>query len=335
MRITREKLYKFAKTYVNQQLMMKRRPVCIYLTGSLLEEDPFLGGATDIDLIYVHDFEQPVKREIIQVTDAVHLDIAHLSQDVFHQPRQLRTDSWLGSYLCYNPRVLHDTQHWFEFTQASVCAQFDLPGNIIERARPMAETARQIWMTLSGSRSSTDTQNTLSYLQALELAANAIACLSGPPLTERRFLLHFPKRAQAIDRPGLAAGLIDLILASEDQLEKDLPEFVESWKAGLVAAGKTTNCPPHLQPPRLQYYSRAVEALWEQLPAAALWIILRTWTAAACLLGPASPVAQTCDETLRQFNLAGDQIETRLDTLDAYLDNVEEVLDQWAEKMGL
>ncbi len=32
----------------------------------------------------------------MRLTDEVHLDIQHLSQTVFHQPRRLRLDPWIG-----------------------------------------------------------------------------------------------------------------------------------------------------------------------------------------------------------------------------------------------
>lgn len=335
MRITREKLLNFAQSHVDRQLMTKSRPVCIYLTGSLLLDNPMIGGSTDIDLIYVHDSEPPVKREIIRVTDEVHLDIAHLSVDVFRYPRQLRTDPWLGTFMYLNPRVLHDTQHWFEFTQASVGAQFDLPGYTIERARPLAESARQIWMDLQTGQSPAGPQKVLSYLKSLEQAANAIACLGGSPLTERRFLLQFPERAQAVKRPGLVAGLIDLITGSEKILEGDLPSFSKDWKEALSASSQVEHCPPRLQAPRIQYYTRAVEDLWPIAPAAALWIMIRTWTAAASIVGSESPCEKVWLSTMQLLNLDSAQIDGRLDALDDYLDNVEETLDIWAHENGL
>lgn len=335
MRITREKLLKFAQTYVSQQLAAKFRPVCIYLTGSLLFGDGMIGGATDIDLICIHDGTPAQPREIVRITNETHLDIAHVSQDVFRYPRQLRTDPWLGSFMCYNPRPLHDTQHWFEFTQASVCAQFDLPGNVIERARPMAETARQTWMNLQSGQIPAGPQQTLSYLKTLEKASNAIACLSAPPLTERRFLLLYPERAQAVGRPGLAAGLVDLIIGDEALLRGALPPFVQHWKNCLNTISQIENCPPRLQSPRTPYYTLAVEELWSEAPAAALWILARTWTSAICCLGVDTAAGEEWLAAMQTLGLGIDQIEDRLDALDSYLDSVEETLDIWAQENGL
>ena len=64
MRITRETLIKAARDNAKQRSQSDRRLVCIYLTGSLLEDEPLLGGTTDIDLVVVHDSEPSVNREM-------------------------------------------------------------------------------------------------------------------------------------------------------------------------------------------------------------------------------------------------------------------------------
>ena len=80
----------------------------------------------------------------------------------------------------------------------------------MRRARPLAEKARQTWMRLqAGDRGAVEGFSL--YLDALESAANAIASLTGAPLSERRFLIEFSARAQAVDQPGLAAGLTGLL----------------------------------------------------------------------------------------------------------------------------
>ncbi len=215
MRITRDALLKFARSTVEQRTRYNRHVVCVYLTGSLLDEEPLLGGAADIDLIFIHDIDPDKPREILPLTDTIHLDIAHLSQTQFLQPRSLRTDAWVGSYLVHGPMLLHENQHWFEYTQAAVFAGFNTPEYRLRRARPLAEDARQIWWNLrtGGENAAPGPAAVQGYLRALEQAANAVACLSGPPLTERRFMLQFPDRAAAVDKPGLAQGLVDLYSA--------------------------------------------------------------------------------------------------------------------------
>lgn len=334
MRITREALLKLARSTVEQRTRYNRRLICAYLTGSLLTEEPLLGGATDIDLVFVHDSEPAQPREIQAVTDEIHLDIAHLPRSLFAQPRRLRTDPWVGSYLVNTPLVLHESQHWFEYTQAVVAAQFNSPENRLLRARPLEEDARQAWWRLHTGSQQHGPAALHAYLKALEQAANAIACLSGPPLPERRFQLLFPQRAEAIQHPGLAQGLVDLYVG-QAPVEPDCWQgWLDAWEADFIAAAQAgESVPARLHPARLRYYRGAVEALaGDDYSAAALWILLRTWTLSACRLPQPSQGWQALVQALR---LGPEHFTERLGALDAYLDHVEEMLDAWAQEYGI
>lgn len=334
MRITRETLLKAAKDWTAARLRQDRSVVCVYLTGSLLQEEPLLGGTTDIDLVFVHPNEPEKPREIVRLTDDVHIDVAHLSQSVFHQPRHLRVDAWVGSYLCAGPVMLHDTQHWFEFTQASAFSQFFRPENVMERARPAAESARQAWLELHSLTDAPDAAARWTYLKALENAANAIALLNGPPLTERRFLLNFPGRAAAVNRPGLAGGLVDLFLPQVPEAEI-WKIWLENWKKAYTAASQLTSVLPRLHPCRLRYYERSADALFTDQPGAAAWMLLRTWTLALLNLPQGNPHFAAWEEACRTCGLGESDFSHRLADLDVYLDSVEETLDIWAQANGV
>ncbi len=127
------------------------------------------------------------------------------------------------------------------------------------------------------------------YLKAIEHAANAVACLSGPPLTERRFLLGFSERAAAAKHPGLFPGLLGMLgasHASQEALRLWLPQWDETF-AALPEAQR----PVHLQPARHAYYLHAFRSLVEGAqPQAVLWPLLRTWTRMVSVLPVESPV---------------------------------------------
>jgi hypothetical protein len=131
MRITRDSLMSLARDFAALRFREERDLVCIYLTGSMCLQNPLLGGTTDIDLIFVHSKDPAEAREIQRINDDVSFDIAHLPQSVFEQPRHLRLNPWLGSFLCENPLILKENQHWFEFTQAAVCAHFNAPETVL------------------------------------------------------------------------------------------------------------------------------------------------------------------------------------------------------------
>jgi hypothetical protein len=334
MRITKEILLKNTRQYVSTQVRQNRRLVCIYLTGSLLTDEPLLGRTTDIDLFFIHDDTPPVDREVLPLSDEVHFDIAHVSQDLFREPRLQRIDPWIAPFLYWNPMCLHDTQHWFEFTQAGVTAQFDRPDYVLERARTFADSARQLWFALKSGRQKSHTEQLLTYLKALEKAANSIASLSSIPMTERRFLLFFPRNAEAIGRPGLFAGLIDLFMPANVD-DDTWQSWLVEWEKALVEVGQREDCPVKLQPCRKRYYLNGAQALRSDYAAAALWPILRTWGTAMALIPGDNALHASWQSALSLLALNEEEMPGRISALDAYLDVVEEALDIWAKKNGL
>ena len=335
MRITRDLLLNTARDTVKRQTFGGHDLVCVYLTGSLIYDQPLLGGMTDIDLIYVHSGDAPCDREIIPITEEIHLDIAHFSQAVYSQPKKLRADAWIGSFLCHDPLVLFDTQHWFEYTQAGVAAAFYQPANVIQRVKFFSDQARSAWLSMQASpQDKCSPKQLLEYLDALKNAANAIACLTSVPLTDRRFLLDFPERAQNLQMPGLVGGFIDLILPVEP-IEPDWDTWITSWKASYAALLAQTDIPIGLSNGRFPYYERAIIELKETRQEAALWIMLWTWTWISSLLPSGSLESEAFSNFCATLSLDQGQFSNRLSSLDTYLDTIEEVIDNWSYQNGL
>lgn len=333
MRITRDTLLHLASDTVSQRVRVQRDIVSVYATGSLLYDEPLLGGVTDLDLVFIHDREPAVEREIIRFTDEVTLDIAHHNQERYRQPRHLRVDPWLGPAVAESTLLMHDTQHWFEFTQSSVRSMFSNPENVLHRARQLEDAARQNWFTLQ-AQTSGDGAPLLLYIKTIGMAANTIASLSGAPLTDRRFLLNFPVRAEAIERPGLTAGLLGLLGGGEATAER-MKAALPDWSAAYLAAGKQPRVSPRLNACRLPYYRKAMEAMLEsESPETALWCLLRTWSAAVSYLPEDDPLQKPWLDFCVQLEMDKAHFPERLEALDAYLDNIEEALDEWAEENG-
>ena len=237
MRINRDTLLGIAGDTVAQRVRQDRGVLSAYLCGSLLGDNYLLGGTADIDLVFIHIDTPPVEREIVRLTDEVHLDIAHYAQKVFREPRRLRQHAWLGPTI-FSCRLLSDSQHFMDFTQASVRGQFEQPDHVLERARPQLDHARQIWEGLSSKATGqAGPQEVSLYLKAIEHAVNAVACLSGPPLTERRFLLGFPERAAAARHPGLYPGLLGMLGAPRVSPEAIRP-MLSQWEEMLRSAAR-------------------------------------------------------------------------------------------------
>lgn len=332
MRINPEMLLKLANDTVARRTRSERDLLAVYLTGSLLDPDPVLAGTADIDLRFIHHASMTSQRELVRMNDEVHLDILHVSRDLYRQPRNLRSDPWLGAEV-YSYRVLHDPQHFLDFTQASVRGQFDHPETILQRARSLLEAARRDWLDLQFEAAVPGPQVLQKYLYIIERSANSIACLSGPPLSERRFLMRFGERATAARRPGLTAGLMGLLGGPQAA-----PELLRSWLPDWRRAFDAYPGGPEadFQPLRLHYYLRPLEH-WLESDAGAplsLWLLLRTWTRAACALEDNVTVQQTWRAALTELGLMGEAFGSRLEAQDAYLDLVEETLEDWAQKTG-
>ena len=334
MRITRDLLMKLAQDTVAQKVRSDRSVVGVYLHGSLLTDEPLLGGTTDIDLFFVHDDEPGVAREIVRITDDIHLDIAHAARKFYRQARDLRLHPWFGPTL-YGCKILYDPQHYLDFVQASVRGQFERPDRVMERVRPLLDQARQIWLSFPlGSSGSDSPQSVILFLKALESVAQAIALLSGPTLTERRFLLQFSGRVNAIQKPGLYAGMLGLLHGMAVLDVETLGVWVSQWRSAFVQVANG-NPPERFVGPRIGYYGRAFEALIDREAFQdVLWPLLNTWSRLAALLSPESESVSAWRQAFMVLGLIGDAFADRLAALDAYLDTIEELLEAWARENG-
>jgi len=335
VRITKELLISTAKdTVKNRTFGGSGDIVCAYITGSLTFEDPLIGGATDIDLVFVHSLETEQRREIIQIADDFHLDIAHFPQSAFSQPRQLRTDPWLGGFLCHYPIVILDNNYWFDYVRSGVFAHFFQPANVIERVRPFAESARKLWMKLSMQQPEDHHLCLQIYIQSIKDAANAISCLTSVPLTDRRLMLDLPARAEAINMPGLSGGLADLLLPP-DPIEPEWDMWLKNWDGTFSSYQQHQNTSLSFSPCRRSYYQKAIMGLSEPNSQAALWILLRTWSLMAAELAPNNVTQHGLDDLLHVLLLDRDNFQSRMNALDQFLDVVEEAIDNWQASAGL
>lgn len=332
MRINREILLKIAKEAADEATRSEMSILSIYLTGSLLDDEFLLGGATDIDLVFIWNAAPPDPREIRPLSDQIHLDIVHTSRTEFRKTRQLRVHPWLGPEIA-RAQVLHDPQHFMDFTQASVRGQFDNPEHILARATVQAETARSKWTRLYQQGVEAGGQSLPLYLQTVQEAANAIASLSGPPLTERRFLLNYPRRAEAVGKPGLYAGALGLlgwIHIDAGVLVSWLSAWRQAWEIAREISGDVA-----WNLARQGYYEAGIRALLEsKQPEAALWPILFTWMRAAGSVTDRQIFSDFWQAT-DQLGFGEAELERHIQALDAYLDLVEETLESWGQARGV
>jgi hypothetical protein len=331
MRINRETLLKIAQDTAAQRTRADRGIQSVYLCGSLLREDYLLGGTADIDLVFIHIDPPLVEREIIRLTDDVTLDIAHHGEKAYRQARRLREHRWLGPTIA-ECKTLYDPHHLMDFTQASVRGQFYQPEHVLARVQPQVEHAREIWLSNSLNIPKAGPVELANYLRAVEHAANAVAGLTGYPLTERRFLLDFPGRAEAAGSPGLFHGILGLI--GGPKIDAAEPKsWLPDWQLAVEALSE--GAVPRLQPVRIPYYRKAFESMLNKdQPLSALWPMLRTWTDAAQSLAGDPAAAKGWQQACERLGLLGDDFAGRISALDAFLDTVEETVERWARANG-
>ena len=327
MRITRELLLTHAHENAERLAARDRGIMCIYVTGSLLNEDPFLGGVTDIDLICVHSRPVDKRREVIRLSPDVSLDLAHYEQEAFEPARKLRTSAWLGAWLENVPLVLYDPLRWYDFTRASATAQIWRPENVAARARNFLVPARKAWADLQDGAVPAGRRSVLAYLTALRDTANGIATLTGAPLTTRRLMVDLPARANAAEMPGFYPDIIELFTTDEVN-----DTNFEAWSAAypgifapVMANDENQVC---FQPFRRSYYEKAIQALFPLHPAAAVWLQIYTWTKAAAAFKKDEQPYKHWLSLCNQLGLDKGPLSTRLDPLDHLLDTAEEAVDR-------
>lgn len=336
MRVTRESLIRIAKETAQEHAFNDRDIVAAYLTGSLAAggADPMLGGAADIDIIFVHTAEPKHRREFVRLTPDFHVDISHRARAEFKRPRELRLDPWLG-WEMYDPMLLFEREKFFEFVQAGLRAgfEFNAPAPALHRSRLLLAQARQTWRELLEITDTVAPSDILKYMKSLYHAVNAVAELSGPPLPDRRLLLDFPARAETAQRAGMVAGLYSLLGASALEVSQ-INSWLPPWRSAFEAASQSNRVDPRIHPARLNYYEKAIQSILSgDQPRAALWPLLQTWTLAADVLPEYALDAwrAACND----LGLTAPGMQDRVNGLDHLLDEVEGLLDELTAHYGL
>ena len=331
MQITRENLIRIARETAEKSALSDPNLVAAYLTGSLLTAEPFIGEATDVDIVFIHAGEPKIRREIIPLTPEIHLDIFRNPRRLYEKPKELRVHPWLGPEL-YDPMPLYVTRHFFEFVQAGVRDRYHEPANVQARSQQLAQLARKTWSKLQ-TASEPGPRRVLDYLRTIYLAANAVALQTGSPLADRRFLLQFPARAQAAGQPELAAGLLRL-LGTNSLDGASLAGFLPEWEKNFRDASSNPAADKSITVARLGYYKLAFEAtLKGPFPQAVVWPLLLSWTLAVAVLPPLWQARWQA--ACGRLGLDENSFGERLAGLDHFLDSIQALQEKQTADQGL
>lgn len=329
MRITQAQLIELARAEVERRAE-DNGLTAAYLIGSIVHDQAVLGGSADVDLVLVHRTEPVLPREVVRLSDDIHLDIAHHPRERYAQPRLLRLDPWLGPAI-YDPLPLHDPEHFFEWAQASARGQFLRPDHRRGRAQAFLERARRLRLGL-------DLQQpwVSAYARAALLGANAAASLAGQPFAGRRALAQLGPATAAAGTPEAYHGLLRLIGADRCG-PHHLSDWVSSWARAFDAAGDLPG-DTDLAPERRAYYLKGFQALLEtDNPHAILWTLMETWSRTLSTLqrfSAAEDHAKAWLEARDVLGLSDLEADRRFDELETYLDQLEVALEDWSSRQG-
>jgi len=324
MRLTPEILRKHAQVLVDKEVKKTRGIIAAYLRGSLLYGSPLLGGAGDIDLVFIHNSPPVNDNQIIKLTPEIHFDIEHHDEILYRKPREVRLDPWLGPTI-YDAQPLYDPRHFIDYTQSGARSNFGFPENIQARSKPLIEEARQFWMDRQISAPREILIEFPAFLKALQNAVNAIALLTGPPLPARRLALEFPARAAAVGAPGLALAFNHL-LGSVSLSHDLLKSWLDEWEKIIDSLSDTEGSVPLLVDKKIYYRDAMVSMLKSEKPQDMLWPLINTWTEAISLLPENNKSQLAWIKALTTLGFAGKDYLVRLAALDNFLELCETLI---------
>jgi len=148
MLITQDLLIDITKDYINRLLRQNNDIVACYLTGSVLGDQALLVAAPiSIWLLFIRKTHPlPAKFDALK---AIFRWILFITINRFTPfiAECDRTAGWVMP-LRNHDGIIYDTDHWLEYIQAGVDAQFDSPENTHARALKFADDARRYWFAL-------------------------------------------------------------------------------------------------------------------------------------------------------------------------------------------
>lgn len=330
MRITRDLLQRVAEDTVAERVKQDSSIIAAYLYGTVLEGgDPVIGGTADIDLVFIHD-EFDRAREIIRMTEDVTMDIEHHSKERYQPPKELRHKPILG-HTVFGCKALYDPEHFIDFTQAGVRSLFFHYDNVIVRVQALYNRARSAWLRFHNLETGFGPEQVTAYLKALEDSSNAVACLVDTPMSGRLYLGKFKHITTEIGVPDLYDAFIELLAGDVvkvgTQDVETLKTWVRQWEEDFKRLNQNYDVPAELHIHRLAYFMKAYEEMLESDdPEMILWPLLNTWT----LISSTMPSqAGNWQKACEQLGLMGPQFEQHLEGLDAFLDRIEVLIEEW------
>lgn len=315
MRFTPAKLLAVAEEEVARRRRAEVTLLAACLCGALAEgEDPFLGDTADVDLVLVYNGPPSQPYALVVVHPRVTLEVYAYDRARFEPPRALRSDPDLGATL-FRARPLYDPQHFLDYVQAAVRSRFHAPEVAWARAKQALQQARRAWQDLLTADPAVLPRLYPAWLYA---AVQVPAALAGEVLPPRRAAPRFAALAHRLGRPEWVADFYRLLGVAGQPPEALAQALAQADEAAPTAPADRA---------RWAYYLAAAHAYARGETPNQGWFPL-LWALAQF----ASQNPFTCDLTAR---LGWTDPAALAEAADAWLDQLEAFLEDWAQAQGV
>jgi hypothetical protein len=111
--------------------------------------------------------------------------------------------------------------------------------------------------------------------------------------------------------------------------------WIPDWKSAFIVASEKKEVDIRICSTRMNYYEKAIKAILDggEIPLAALWPLLHTWTLAAEVLE--GDHLKFWQSAMSEFRLFGKGFGEHVEELDRFIDDIEIIFDEIADANGL
>lgn len=333
MKLTNELLNKVALDFVKEKAENDYSIKSIALFGSLLKEDAIIQNSADIDLFVLESYGA-YRREIVELTEDIHLDIEYAPLEDFQQTVGLRKMPYKG-YLIYGCKPLYDPEHVLDFVQAGVRGNFFAPENVFARVNTLLGGVRDQWLKYQMTKHVREEEFAKFFIGLIHDTLQSIVLFEEQPLGTRRMLVDFPTFAKKAGDASLFADVLKLLGVAGMSVE-DLRAWIEDWSFDFDSIQDLPKVEANIAAAKKNYYLRAIEEqLDSDVPFAAAWPLLVTWVDVYTYGEMRARKDFKWEATAKKLGFVEDNFANKMKEFDVFLDKVEEIFSNWKNENGL
>lgn len=332
MKLTNELLQKIAADFVKEKSSSDYGVKSIALLGSVLKGDAIVGNTADVDLLVLESYGS-YRREMIELTEDVHIDLTYYPIDDFQQTVELRTMPYKG-YLIYGCKPVYDPEHVLDFVQAGVRGNFFAAENVMTRVESLLSGARDRWLKYQMTKNVPADEFVKFYFGLIHDVMQSVILYEEGPVGVRNLLVAFPNFAKKAGDVSLFADVLGVLGVAGVDVEQ-LKAWVEDWKADYDAVQELPKVDADIDAVKKNYYLAAIEAQLESdVPFSAAWTMLATWVNVITFGEQRGMSNFKWDAVADQLGFGEAGFGDKMKAMDAFLDKVELIFADWKSKNG-